>query len=99
MLQRMETEVERRVDVPKPPHERRELCRSHASVVDWEAFSCSTAVAVINDWGEPVSSSATSSWRVVAVGLLCTSTFVVNDASSTVMMSLARHIPVSAAGG
>ena len=48
MLKRMEMEVERRVEVPKPPHERDELCRSHSSVADREAFSCAVA-AVMND--------------------------------------------------
>ena len=83
----------------KPTHERGELCRLHASVADWEAFSCFTAVTVMNEWGEPVSSSATSSRRVVAVGPLCTSTFAVNDGPSTVMMLLVRHGPCTGIGG
>ena len=45
----METEVERGVEVPKPPRERGEFCRLHSSVADRDAFSCSTAAAVMND--------------------------------------------------
>ena len=54
MLKRMQTEVEREVKLLKRPHERGELCRSHASVADREAFICSTAAAVMTDCGESV---------------------------------------------
>ena len=45
----MGTDVESGVEIPKPPHERGQLFRSHACVASREAFSCSTAVAVMND--------------------------------------------------
>ena len=45
MLNRMEMEIERGVEVQKPPHERGELFCSHSSVADREAFSCCMAAA------------------------------------------------------
>ena len=66
MLKRMDAEVVRGEEVPKPPQERGEACRMHASEAEWEVLRCFTAAAVMNDWGEPVSSRATRSQRVVA---------------------------------
>ena len=66
MLKRMDAEVVRGKEVPKPPQERGEACRMHASEAEWEVFSCSTAAALMNDWGEPVSSRDTRSQRLVA---------------------------------
>lgn len=95
MLRRMESEVVRGAAVPKPPQERGWACRMHWSDAELDAFSCSTAVAVMNDWGEPVSSRATRVQRFVAVGPLCTRTFVVNEESSTVSTPPVRHGPCS----
>ena len=39
MLKRMETEVEKGVELATPPHERGEICRSHVPVALREAFS------------------------------------------------------------
>ena len=75
------------------------LCRSHASVADWEAFNFFTVVEVMNDWGEPASSSGTSSQLLVAAGPLYASTFIVNDASSTARVPLVGHGPYSRIGG
>lgn len=98
MLRRMESEVVRGAEVPNPPHERGGACRMHASEAEWEAFRRSTAAAVMNDWGEPVSSRATRPQRLVAVGPLCTRTFVVNDESSTVRTPPMRQGPCSGIG-
>ena len=98
MLKRMDAEVVRGRKVPKPPQERGDACRMHASEAEWDAFRCSTAAAVMNDWGEPVSSRATRSQRLVALGPLCTRTFVVNDESSTVRAPPVRHGPCSGIG-
>ena len=40
MLKRMDAEVVRGAKVPKPPQERGEACRMHASEAEWEAFRC-----------------------------------------------------------
>ena len=58
-LRRMESEVVRGAEVPKPPHERGAPCRSHASVAAPQAFSVSTASAEMKVCGEPVSNRAT----------------------------------------
>ena len=98
MLKRMEAEVVGGVVVPKQPHERGGACLVHTSDAAREAFSYSTTGAVMNDWGEPVSSRATRSQRSVAVGPLCTRTSVVNDESSTIRTSPVKHGPCSGIG-
>ena len=86
MLKRMDAEVVRGAEVPKPPQERGEACRLHASEAEWEAFRCSTAAGPLGRK------------RVVALGPLCTRTFVVNNESSTVRTPPVRHGPCSGIG-
>ena len=51
-LRRMEAELVRGAEVPKPPHERGGPCCSHKCVAAAQTFIFSTASAVMKDWGD-----------------------------------------------
>ena len=90
-LRRMDLEVRRGAEVPKPPHDRGVETRSDDGVPAPAVCSRLHAPSLMKDCGEPVSRRATQGNVVVAVGPLWICTRVVKDASSTVTMPSTRQ--------